>query len=55
MSSDMEEASTVLSDFMSAMRDWENKFAELFKRQNGGPEVHGNQARAELEAVYDNT
>jgi hypothetical protein len=50
---DIEESSRVLLEFMSAMRDWENKFAQLFKRENGGPEVHANQARTELETIYD--
>ena len=37
MSAEIEKASAVLLEFMSAMKEWENKFATLYKRENGGP------------------
>src|SRR6266567_459829 len=49
---DKEKASAVLLEFMSAMKEWENKFAILYKRENGGPEAHANQAKIELQSIY---
>ena len=37
---------------MSAMKDWENKFAALYTRENGGPEAHAAQAKVELQPIY---
>jgi hypothetical protein len=53
MSADMEKAKAVLLEFMSAMRDWENKFATLYKRENAGPEAHNDEAKAELQPIYE--
>jgi NTF2 fold immunity protein of polymorphic toxin system component len=52
MSAEIEKASAVLLEFMSAMKEWENKFATLYKRENGGPEVHASQAKLELALIY---
>jgi hypothetical protein len=49
---DTEKASAVLLEFMSVMKEWENKFATLYKRENGGPEAHASQATIELEPIY---
>lgn len=48
-----ENAESTLLEFMSAMKDWENKFATLFKPEHGGPEAHGDQAEAELRPIYE--
>lgn len=53
MNSDTQKASAVLREFMSVMRDWENKFATLYKRENGGPEAHSGQAKNELQPIYE--
>jgi hypothetical protein len=52
MSGETEKASAILLEFMSAMKEWENKFATLFKRENGGPEAYGSQAKVELTSIY---
>jgi len=53
MNEDVRNASETLIQFLSAMKDWENKFANLFKREHGGPEAHGDQAEAELQPIYE--
>ena len=45
------EASAVLLEFMSAMKEWENKFAPLYKRD--GAHIHADQAKIELQAIYE--
>jgi hypothetical protein len=50
---DRDKASAALLKFMSEMKAWENKFATLYKRENGGPEAHTSQAKIELEQIYD--
>ena len=52
MSEDTEKASAVLLELMSMMKEWENKFAALYRRENGGPEVHASQAKVELQPIY---
>jgi len=53
MTAETDNASAVLLEFMSEMKGWENKFATLYKRENGGPEAHASQAKIELEQIYD--
>jgi hypothetical protein len=53
MNADTEKASAILSEFMSVMKDWENKFATLYKWENGGPEAHSSQAKNELQPIYE--
>jgi hypothetical protein len=52
MGADVDKASAVLLEFMSVMKEWENKFATLYRRENGGPEAHGSQAKIELQLIY---
>ena len=51
MSADIEKAKSVLFEFLSAMKAWNNKFATLFKQ--GGMQAHGDQAEAELRPIYE--
>jgi hypothetical protein len=53
MTADTDKASAALLEFMSEMKGWENKFATLYKRENGGPEAHTGQAKIEIEHLYD--
>ena len=52
MNIEEEVASTVLLAFMKAMKEWETRFATLYKRENGGPEAHAEQAKIELQPIY---
>jgi hypothetical protein len=47
MSAETEKASTALTEFMSAMKEWENKFA------NEGPEAHA-AARGSVSSEFFN-
>jgi len=53
MNADTENAQFRLFAFLSAMREWENKFATLFKQEHGGPEAHSDQAEAEVRPIYE--
>jgi hypothetical protein len=53
MSADTEKAKSALFEFLSAMKDWENKFATLFKPEHGGPEGHGAEAETEVRPIYE--
>jgi hypothetical protein len=53
MSAVPERATTISLEFMAAMREWENKFARLYRRENGRPETHAHQAKIELEPIYE--
>jgi hypothetical protein len=51
MTADAEEAKLVLFEFLTAMKEWNDKFATLIK--NGGLAAHGDQAEAELQPIYE--
>lgn len=51
MSADTERASAILLEFMAAMKEWENKFAPLYKQD--GALVHAGQAKIELQAICE--
>ena len=51
MSADIETATSVLFEFLSAMKAWNNKFATLF--QEGGSLAHRDQAEAEVRLSSD--
>jgi hypothetical protein len=52
MTEDSNQAVEALLGFMKAMKEWETKFATLYKRENGGPEAHADQAKVELQPIY---
>jgi len=45
-------AKSVLLEFMSAMKKWEECYCHLYKAENGGAEKYRDQAREELEDIY---
>ncbi len=49
---DIESAETSLRKFMADMNAWEVKFHVLYQRENGGPEVHREEARLALAIIY---
>ena len=51
MSADVEKAKSVLFEFMSEMKEWNNKFDTLIK--NGGFAAHCDQAEAALRLIYE--
>ncbi len=51
MSADIEKAKSTLFEFLSAMKEWNNKFATLF--EHGGRRRRGDQAEAELRPIYE--
>src|SRR5215470_12569563 len=51
MSADIEKATSVLFEFLSAMKAWNNKFAALF--QEGGSLAHRDQAEAEVRLIFE--
>jgi NTF2 fold immunity protein len=53
MSADTEKAKSALFEFMSAMKQWENKFVTLSGREHEEPEALGIQADAELRPIYE--
>jgi hypothetical protein len=52
MSAGTEKASAVLFDFMLAMKEWDNKFAELFK-DNRAALSPFSQAKSQLQPIYE--
>jgi hypothetical protein len=53
MSAGTENASAVLLQFMSAMKEWETKFAELFKDKSADHLTLFGQAKSELQPIYE--
>ncbi|MBO0756841.1 MAG: hypothetical protein J2P54_13355 [Bradyrhizobiaceae bacterium] len=54
MSAGTEKASAVLFEFMSAMKEWENKFAELIKDKSEADHLAlFGQAKSELQPIYE--
>ena len=51
MSADIEKAKSVLFEFLSAMKAWNNKFDTLF--QQGGSLAHRDQAEAEVRLIFE--
>jgi len=51
MSADIEKATSVLFEFLSAMTAWNNKFATLF--QDGGSLAHREQAEAKVRRIFE--
>jgi len=51
MIADAEKARSVLFEFMTTMKEWNNKFDALIK--NGGLAAHGEQAESDLRPIYE--
>lgn len=51
--SDIQDATQALIDFMSEMKKWEDLYCNLYKAENGGPEKNGASAKADLLIIYN--